>query len=73
MFKSMMIQEYDDYSDAYILVSSRIIMDAERADDAAKRTDKSDRKVIFKIFGAFNECIREKTISQQMILKKLIK
>ena len=48
MFKSMMIQEYDDYSDAYILVSSRIIMDAERADDAAKRTDKSDRKKYLK-------------------------
>ena len=48
-----------DCSDAYTLVSDRITIDGEGADDAAKQTDKRDKEVIFKHFAPFTKCISE--------------
>ena len=46
-----------DYSDAYILVSGTITIDAAGVDDAAKRLDERNKGVMYKNCAPFTDCI----------------
>ena len=46
-----------DYSDAYILVSGTITIDAAGVDDAAKRLDERNKGVMYKSCAPFTGCI----------------
>ena len=48
-----------DYSDANILVSGTITMTGAATDDAAKRLDERNKRVIFKNCAPFTDCISE--------------
>ena len=48
-----------DYSNAYILVSRTIEMEGATVDDAAKRSDESNKGVVFKNRAPFIEWISE--------------
>ena len=59
-FKNSMLKlSLCDYSDSYILVSGTIAIDGAGADDAAKRLDKRNKRVIFKKCTPFTDCISE--------------
>ena len=46
-----------DYSDAYILVSGTITIDAAGVDDAAKRLDERNKGVMYKNCAPFTDSI----------------
>ena len=48
-----------DYSNTYILVSGTITVTGAGADDAAKRLDERNERVIFKNSAPFIDCINE--------------
>ena len=57
-FKTLMIMSnWYDYSDAYLLVSESITIDGAGADDDTKREDERNKGVIFKNCVPFTECI----------------
>ena len=71
--KAMMLKSsLCNYSDPYILVSGKITINGERADDAAKWTNKKNKKVLFINCAPFIKCIKcisektKQTISKQM-------
>ena len=57
-FKTSMIRSHlFDYIDAYIFVIETITITGVRADDAAKRLDERNKRVIFENSAPFTECI----------------
>ena len=48
-----------NYSDTYILEKETITIAGDGNNDAAKRTDKRDKGVIFKNKASFTDCISE--------------
>ena len=54
---SMIRSNLCDYSTVYILVSGTITIDAEGADDNAKRLDERNKGVILKNCASFTDCI----------------
>ena len=53
--KSMIWSNLCDYSNAYILVSRTIEMEGATVDDAAKRSDESNKGAVFKNCAPFIE------------------
>ena len=69
-FKTSMIRSgLCDYSDAYILVRGTITVTNTRT--AAAPTNRN-KKVIFKSCSPFTDCIKEKTIEKEIMLKTLM-
>ena len=57
-FKTTILNSsYCDYNDGYILVKGTIMIVGEENKDAAKRTDQTDKALIFKSYGPFTGCI----------------
>ena len=57
-FKTMMVKSsLCDCSEAYLLISGRITITGEVADDNAKETDKRYKKVIFTNCVPFTKCL----------------
>ena len=59
-FKTTMLKSsLCDYSDAYLLVKGRIIIEGTGADAAARSADERDKGVAFKNCAPFTNCISE--------------
>ena len=59
-FKTAVLRSsWCDYSDAYILLIGTIMITGAGADDAAKRLDERNKRVISKNCAPFTDCISE--------------
>ena len=59
LVESILRSNLCDYSDVYILAGGTITTDGVEADDNAKWANERNKRVIFKNFAQFTECIND--------------